>query len=457
MSTAPEWFDPVTGQPLPADDGELSPEQLAERAERAARADAAVTAARAARASLSSSAAGLAGAAAGAGPAEALLAPSPPPELAVPPQLEVTPETAASPAARSADEPYSALRLSSGIVGRVVLAFVIGCLAISLLPLVIGWHPYVVKSGSMEPRIKVGDIVLASPEPGPQSPARPRHRVHRPGPARPDQEPPGDRGQPGRHDDDQGRRKPDRRPGPRRAEPGAWHRPAAGPLGRPAAGLGDDRPVPLPRPLPARAARRRDRGGQRPRGRRGRRTTGRRPTTRTRETDDRADAARPGRAGQRLGTRTANRRARQPGGAGPGWPGPRSAWSAPAHCWCPGTSAAFSATTKTTGAGLDRAGVQLPGRGDVVRALPVLEARRGDRDGHGRRRLGQRPHRQLRRHLHPRRDRRHAGHHAQHGRDRNDQHRLHQHHVDDRDRRTQRASPRSSGSRPRPATPAAAS
>jgi len=53
--------------------------------------------------------------------------------------------------------------LLAGAVGRTWLWFVAGCLIVTLLPMVLGWRPYVVESGSMEPRIHVGDVVLAAP------------------------------------------------------------------------------------------------------------------------------------------------------------------------------------------------------------------------------------------------------------------------------------------------------
>jgi len=58
---------------------------------------------------------------------------------------------------------YSGRVLVAGILGRTWLWFVAACLVITLLPIVIGWHPYSVKSGSMEPRIHVGDVLLAAP------------------------------------------------------------------------------------------------------------------------------------------------------------------------------------------------------------------------------------------------------------------------------------------------------
>jgi len=63
--------------------------------------------------------------------------------------------------------PYSKKLLFGGTVGRIWLWFVVGCLAVTLVPMLFGWRPYVIQSGSMEPRIKVGDIVLASPNHNP--------------------------------------------------------------------------------------------------------------------------------------------------------------------------------------------------------------------------------------------------------------------------------------------------
>ncbi len=53
--------------------------------------------------------------------------------------------------------------LVGGLLGRTWLWFVGACVAITLLPVLVGWRPYVVQSGSMEPRIDVGDVVLAAP------------------------------------------------------------------------------------------------------------------------------------------------------------------------------------------------------------------------------------------------------------------------------------------------------
>jgi signal peptidase I len=60
------------------------------------------------------------------------------------------------------------LTLFGGFVGRTWLWFLGGCLVVTLLPLLFGWRPYVVESGSMAPRIKVGDVILAAPEHNPQ-------------------------------------------------------------------------------------------------------------------------------------------------------------------------------------------------------------------------------------------------------------------------------------------------
>jgi signal peptidase I len=58
---------------------------------------------------------------------------------------------------------YARRRLYAGLVGRSWLWFIVGCLAITLVPILFGWRPYVVESGSMEPRINIGDVILASP------------------------------------------------------------------------------------------------------------------------------------------------------------------------------------------------------------------------------------------------------------------------------------------------------
>ncbi|MGH8949078.1 MAG: signal peptidase I, partial [Acidimicrobiia bacterium] len=50
------------------------------------------------------------------------------------------------------------------IVGRAWLWFLAACLSVTLIPMVFGWHPYVIVTGSMEPGIRAGDIVVASPD-----------------------------------------------------------------------------------------------------------------------------------------------------------------------------------------------------------------------------------------------------------------------------------------------------
>jgi signal peptidase len=82
-------------------------------------------------------------------------------------------------------------KFAAGLIGRAWLWFIAGCLIVTLLPMVFGWRPYVVESGSMSPRLKVGDVVVAAPDQNPQEllgritvftdPARPEtvktHRV----------------------------------------------------------------------------------------------------------------------------------------------------------------------------------------------------------------------------------------------------------------------------------------
>lgn len=70
-------------------------------------------------------------------------------------------------AARSTEAPYSRVRLTAGIVGRCWLWFLAGCLVVTLVPVLFGWRPYLIESGSMQPRIAVGDVVIASPEQDP--------------------------------------------------------------------------------------------------------------------------------------------------------------------------------------------------------------------------------------------------------------------------------------------------
>ena len=58
---------------------------------------------------------------------------------------------------------YARTRLAAGLIGRSWLWFIMGCLLVTLVPMLFGWRPYVIESGSMEPRISVGDVVLAAP------------------------------------------------------------------------------------------------------------------------------------------------------------------------------------------------------------------------------------------------------------------------------------------------------
>jgi len=87
-------------------------------------------------------------------------------------------------------QPYSKATLALGLLGRAWLWFLATCLLITILPVAFGWHPYVVLTGSMEPNIGAGDIVLASPDPDPDlllgrvvvftDPAQPDHvLIHR--------------------------------------------------------------------------------------------------------------------------------------------------------------------------------------------------------------------------------------------------------------------------------------
>jgi signal peptidase I len=80
--------------------------------------------------------------------------------------------------------PASNARLFGGFLGRTWLWFLGGCLAVTLLPLLFGWRPYVVESSSMAPRIKVGDVILAAPEHNPQKLLGRVTVFHDPDPAR---------------------------------------------------------------------------------------------------------------------------------------------------------------------------------------------------------------------------------------------------------------------------------
>jgi signal peptidase I len=75
----------------------------------------------------------------------------------------IAPSAPAPDADGQADDRYSIGVLLAGILGRTWLWFVGACILITFVPMLFGWHPFVVKSGSMEPRIHIGDVVLAAP------------------------------------------------------------------------------------------------------------------------------------------------------------------------------------------------------------------------------------------------------------------------------------------------------
>jgi signal peptidase I len=82
-------------------------------------------------------------------------------------EVSMSPVAAVDPAPSTLvepEQPYSRWRLLAGVLGRVWLWFVVGCLLVTFVPILFGWRPYVIVSGSMAPRIKVGDVILASPE-----------------------------------------------------------------------------------------------------------------------------------------------------------------------------------------------------------------------------------------------------------------------------------------------------
>ncbi len=59
--------------------------------------------------------------------------------------------------------PYPRARLVAGLLGRSWLWFLAASIAITLAPLLFGWGSYVIMTGSMEPRISAGDVVIVSP------------------------------------------------------------------------------------------------------------------------------------------------------------------------------------------------------------------------------------------------------------------------------------------------------
>jgi signal peptidase I len=54
-------------------------------------------------------------------------------------------------------------RLVGVLLARMYRTFLLGLVVIAVAPVVLGWGSYVVRSGSMEPSIQVGDVVVAKP------------------------------------------------------------------------------------------------------------------------------------------------------------------------------------------------------------------------------------------------------------------------------------------------------
>ena len=54
-------------------------------------------------------------------------------------------------------------RLTAVLLSRMYRAFLLGLVAIAVAPVLFGWGSYVVRSGSMQPSIQVGDVVVAKP------------------------------------------------------------------------------------------------------------------------------------------------------------------------------------------------------------------------------------------------------------------------------------------------------
>ena len=160
-------------------------------------------------------------------------------------------------------------RLTFGVIARVWLWFLVGCLLVTFVPMLFGWRPYIIESGSMEPRIKVGDVVLASPEQDPQKLLGRVTTFDDPDRRGQGQDPPRDQDQRRRHAADQGRCQPDAGQRRRLPRPGARHRAAARALGGPAADLVHHGCVAQARALPAEPAARLPCRRQRPRGRGG--------------------------------------------------------------------------------------------------------------------------------------------------------------------------------------------
>ena len=68
-------------------------------------------------------------------------------------------------------EGVSWLRLVLLVVGRAYRASLLVLVAVAVAPLVLGWSSYAVRTGSMEPSIGVGDILVAQPMPADTAPA----------------------------------------------------------------------------------------------------------------------------------------------------------------------------------------------------------------------------------------------------------------------------------------------
>ena len=78
--------------------------------------------------------------------------------------LESEASSAPTPPPSETPQELSKRWLALGVLGRTWLWFLAGCILITLIPLLFGWHPFLIETGSMAPRINVGDVVLASPE-----------------------------------------------------------------------------------------------------------------------------------------------------------------------------------------------------------------------------------------------------------------------------------------------------
>lgn len=57
----------------------------------------------------------------------------------------------------------STVVFASALLARVYIGIVLGLLTWSMLPLLLGWQPTVVSSGSMSPAVLPGDVLIAEP------------------------------------------------------------------------------------------------------------------------------------------------------------------------------------------------------------------------------------------------------------------------------------------------------